>query len=391
MFYDEIKTETNREKIRIKIFYLPILFMLFFIGQSGFGKGLFQNMGLDFILLIVFVLIYIRKIKFIPPKVRLTHIVLILYTLIITIIGEDYKNWFVSIATLSVIAVFVNMDINLEELKFSLLMTSCLGVMVLIIYNYTNLLINLNPNSVGTFASFAILSILLLYKIEKKYTKKILYFLLILLSAYVIFLTKNRNSLLVFFIAFIAVALIPEKKWNNKKIYIFFIIGISASLIIPNIYRFISQSSFISAVTNWVAKISGKNTLLSGRDDFWIYCMNLIEENFIFGRGKSLYNYIYAHNMYFSIVYFFGIIGYILYAIFLFSTISETIKNKSFIGKYCVLIFIAILFGQIMENSLFTANSNIFMPYIYISIGLNRMIREGENTDEINNNIHTDI
>ena len=119
--------------------------------------------------------------------------------------------------------------------------------------------------------------------------------------------------------------------------------------------------------------------------------MNLIEENFIFGRGKSLYNYIYAHNMYFSIVYFFGIIGYILYAIFLFSTISETIKNKSFIGKYCVLIFIAILFGQIMENSLFTANSNIFMPYIYISIGLNRMIREGENTDEINNNIHTDI
>ena len=44
-----------------------------------------------------------------------------------------------------------------------------------------------------------------------------------------------------------------------------------------------------------------------------------------------------------------------------------------------------------MENSLFTANSNIFMPYIYISIGLNRMIREGENTDEINNNIHTDI
>ena len=82
-----------------------------------------------------------------------------------------------------------------------------------------------------------------------------------------------------------------------------------------------------------------------------------------------------------------------LYSLFIFTTcnyIYKGNKNNDKCTFATIIIFAAILLGQITENTMFTSNSNIFMSYIYLAIGLSLM--KGVNqTDEKVNSIYTNL
>lgn len=103
--------------MELKKFYLPILFILFFIQQSVYGQGLFNGLGISGFLAILFFVIYLFKIPKIPKDITIAYFILIFYTFIITLFGRDWKNWAISIFTLSAIGLFVGMKINQEQLK----------------------------------------------------------------------------------------------------------------------------------------------------------------------------------------------------------------------------------------------------------------------------------
>lgn len=83
--------------------------------------------------------------------------------------------------------------------------------------------------------------------------------------------------------------------------------------------------------------------------------------------------------MFYSIQYTYGLVGYLLYSAYLFITctyIRDHSTNK-IIPYISIIIFASILIGQITENTMFTSDSNIFMSYILLSIGLSTVVNKG--------------
>ncbi|MEG0873057.1 MAG: O-antigen ligase family protein [Clostridia bacterium] len=372
----------SKLKSIIKIIILPLLFSLFFVGESAFGKNMFNKVGILGILLCIFPIIYLLKIKKIPFQITLSYFLLIIYTFLITIFGEDYKHWSISILTISSIAIFSQVTFKEEELRKSMLYTGIMGLIILIVYNYTDILSGWNPNSIGIFSLMSILFLLVSIKAGKKSSKK-LTIILLLFSIYQIFLLENRNSLMVLIIAIFALTFINLKKLKKSKIISYAIIGLILPIIFVKGYNLFSQTNLFNEISDTSMSIFGKETLLSGRDSFWIECEELVKNNFWFGKGSSMYKFMYSHNMYYSVVYFFGIIGYILYSFMILKIVSTILKKKNgIITKSLLLIFISILYGQIMENILFTSNENLFMPYLFISLAMSNILEENKDEQE---------
>ena len=259
---------------------------------------------------------------------------------------------------------------------------------ILIIYNYGEFLNGWNSNTIGLLTTIGALGLIISYKLQDTKRKKIINMIFVLFSLFMIVLTDNRNSLLVFVIAFISIIIINSKIWKKKMINIFLLIALLLPIIVATTYDQINNIPALKQLNDLSKEIFQKDTLFSGREEIWNEGQRLIKGNFLFGTGESLYNHIYVHNMYYSVIYFFGITGYILYAVFLYRIIKNAVKSKSNLSTYCVLAFIAIIFEQIAENTLFTADLNVFMPYILLSISINEgMEKKYEKNDSIYTNL----
>ena len=108
--------------------------------------------------------------------------------------------------------------------------------------------------------------------------------------------------------------------------------------------------------------------------------------NWLFGTGESLYHYIYSHNMYYSVVYMFGIVGY-LFFIGLNVAVLETIRKYAAgdkVAVLCTLAYLANMWGQIAENRLFTSDLSTFFPYLLLSIALNRALQNKKQNPLVN-------
>lgn len=365
---------------KLRKFCFPILYLLFFVEISGYGQNMFHGLGISFILSIIFFAIFFIRIKKIPKNIIKYCFILIAYITIMTIIGEDYIN---SITTLgNVIALFllIKFDLSNAEWKKSFMLTGIIGAIILYLHKNKMFLNNWNNNTVGMFCAFGIMGFIISYKISDTKLEKIINMFFIVVSFILLLYTDNRNALMMYLIAFISNIVIRIEKVNGVKFNVYSAISLGSPAIITLTINKIANMEFISHLLEFSNKIFGKSTFLSGRDEFWIRCENYIGNHWIFGTGQSLYNIMYSHNMFYSTVYFLGITGYLIYALLILNVIKVIMKNaknyKDELACTCTLIFLSILFGQIMENVLFTSDYNIFIPYLFLSIGLARAIKK---------------
>ena len=384
----------NIKKINLKIFILPLINIFFFITISSFGQTFLMDIGLSFISSLFLMIIFVYNIKKIPLKILLIYILLIVYTAILSIGKDNWNFWTISIFTLSASFSTLKFDLKDNEWKISFLLMAMFSNIVLLMYDWGIFLTNWNPNTIAMFTLIGIMGYIIAFYVEKKVKNKILIFTLIAFSSYMLYITDSRNSLLMYLIAFITV-LFAKRIFNSKillKIYAIF--SMTANCIIATLANTINDLPVIKNVLSFSKEAFGKSTLFSNREIFWEKCKFYIGDNWILGTGDSLYKYTYAHNMFYSVAYSYGIVGYIIYIIFIYQIVKFIYKyaRKDIIATASTLIFLAIMYGQITENLLFTSDTNVFLVYIFLSIGLGRAIRKKEKSkDEKDNNIYTNI
>ena len=150
-----------------KEFYIPILFILFFIQQSVYGSKIFNGLGISGLLAIFFIIVFIKNINKIPKTVIFCYSILIAYTFFIVYSkGEDWNNWIISILSLASVGLFININITESQLKKGLIYTGILANIILIIYNFGNYLKGWNSNTVGLLTTIGTLGTVVAYKMQ---------------------------------------------------------------------------------------------------------------------------------------------------------------------------------------------------------------------------------
>ena len=178
----------------------------------------------------------------------------------------------------------------------------------------------LNPNIVGMFLyySFAIICAFGNVTIKKR---KVVFGIMWVFFLYAEYCLRCRTYMIVSFIMGCSVLLVPIKMWKNEHLIKKIIIGVvMAGCIFPCIYVAISMNIQLSI---FVHDITGKY-LFTGREYTWInfidYERNHIEA-LLFGAGswsESLFSEKFSlHNSYLGIVMNFGVVGLLLYVLYL--------------------------------------------------------------------------
>ena len=380
--------------INLKVFILPIINMLFFIMISSFGQTFLMKIGLSFIGALILMLIFIYNVKKIPIKILLIYILLIAYSAVFSIGKDNWNFWTISIFTIAASFSTLRLELTDDDWKKSFFITAIFSSTVLLLYENGLFLTNWNPNSIAMFCMIGMMGYIISFNIEKNIKIKLIIFLIMLFSIYMLYITDSRNSVLMYIIAFTS-SLFAKKIFKSKILLkIYTIISLTANGIIAVMANTINDLPIMEKILAFSKEIFGKATLFSNREIFWKQCQYYIGNDWLLGTGNSLYEKMYAHNMFYSAIYSYGLIGYIIYIAIIYQIIKFIYKyaREDIVSINSALIFLAIMYGQITENLLFTSDTNVFFAYIFLSIGLSRAIRNKEKKkDEKNNSIHTDL
>lgn len=362
--------------INIRVFYFAIFNLLMFVTVSSFGQTFLNGVGLSLIMSIIYLFIFLKNLKHIPNKVFLLFLTLSIYCFVVTLLGkEDFKHYWVSVLTLCSIGVFVGVDFKTKNINTGMFLLGLSSALVLFLYNRKTFLANWNPNSISGLVSFGVIGVIFYMFNERDAVKKFFSLLVIICILINLMLTDSRNSILIFIIVVLTM-MFYRIIFKSKLLFrMYYLISLFIPAIVAQTTDFINNSPWAYNLVRLSKEYFGKKTLMSERDIFWLECRRLIGDNWIFGTGESLYNYIYSHNLYYSVVYFFGVVGYVLYVMLLVS-IMEYVRDNcegDKVAQMCLLMFLGLFYGQIAECRLFTSNISMALPYIYLSVAINRV------------------
>lgn len=228
-----------------------------------------------------------------------------------------------------------------------------------------------------------------LFKKEKcdksKKIEEIIYFLLFLYGVYLLFQTNSRNIVLAEI--FVIVPLILKKVFR-KKIYYYtiaiFSIIYSALNVWLNMY-IQNNSRWFEAILEFSTKYFEKDTVFDGRLMLQRQALKVIAEHPIVGHGYECYSVGLApHNNFLVMMFTVGIVGTLIYYIFVFWVLKMAYQNFCVgdkISFICALIFMGFMI-QLGAESFFIGNNIIvLMPYFFMGVIIcrNRSIKNEKN------------
>lgn len=200
----------------------------------------------------------------------------------------------------------------------------------------------------------------------------------IVLGIYAIILTSKRAHLLFLFGSIVFTVIISNTDMNVLRRWIKYIVAILIGIIaISTAVQYASEGSSIGRIVSLFEGIVGGekslDELSTGRMGFWILAIELFIRNPLFGIGwcnfykHNVFQY-HAHNTYLQVLCETGLVGSILYLIFIILTISFTIKTI----RKCVIMqrrdYLQILcpgFGMQCFYLLYSITGNTIYDYWY--------------------------
>ena len=216
---------------------------------------------------------------------------------------------------------------------------------------------------------------------EIKHPHLVFHVLFFAITLWGIWQTESRTSAIVFII-FNILYLISPKKLNRKSVLIITAVILAGGLIFPVFYLSL-QNNY--KIINWVKTVTGKS-LFTGREYTWNYLFqHLIGNNkaIIFGIGQKpaiqLADFLTnVHNSYLAYLMFFGVIGLVLYFIFIMFLVNDICdgletNNRDFFLSciFATWVVLIILYTEtIVVWPVF-----VIIPYFIMCIGGNRELQ----------------
>lgn len=339
--------------------------------------------------LITFVVIIVLNLNNVYKENKKDMLILLIVSFVQIIVSTMTKtslgSMFSNITIILGVIAFSKIDLNKKNYIFLFIITILLALRMIVIapnsyirYLY-NPNINFNPNTIGLILMYCL--IIFTYTTYKLNIKKIFSLVISIVILYGIYLTQSRTALATSII--LIMFLYPFKFiWDNNKFKnIIIILTMLAILLIPFVVTYIYQNQVFEFSSN-------HKSLYSGRERIWQESIQLLNEEqwgwfFGIGSGAQLesYEYVNMHNMFFAIVFNFGVIVTGIMSYFFISKLL--IKNKIISREREILLLccLGIFLVGIFETSIYWPNIYCFSLML---IGQNEKYRKLERGKFIN-------
>lgn len=222
------------------------------------------------------------------------------------------------------------------------------------------------------YFSFAMIGYLLA---KEKNKKGIFWLSTMFMNFYSIMLSRSRISLVcVIMMLFLFLIVNKNRSYKCRRV-----ISISIILLIiltPCFYNYL-YSNPNNSLEKIVLDVTGKK-LFTGREALWLVVWNEAKNKVKFGSGGLPGSFYWAgalrssHNLFFELIYRYGLIVCILYLLFLLNQFKLVYHNKDDnISLLCLCSYWGILIQQSFEVSLFSPVSFI-LPALLLGIAMGR-------------------
>lgn len=241
-----------------------------------------------------------------------------------------------------------------------------LGVSVLYLFNYTNLLSGWNANTISMLGMYSYLFFLLPHYGKRDFYKKT-YVLLVSIFYFLILVgTDSRAAILFSVVAFLLSMFNVQNKLVNKDNIDFYIL---IPFIVALFVIFVSNTMFFETLDTWSLDKFDK-PIFNGRDILWEKGFEVLGLNILFGCGDILKaNW---HNSAITLLASYGVLGYITWFQSLkYLLIKSTCIKYDRIVCGSLTMFFVMFVHQSVELGFITAKPNL-LPYIMLGIVLSR-------------------
>ena len=233
----------------------------------------------------------------------------------------------------------------------------------------------INPNGVG-FIVLIIFCILTIGFLLGKIIGRIWFIITIIMSTVLLFVTSSRAALLFGLILSITYWIWPKISRNRNRLII---VG-TFIFLVCNIFPYIYIYLYTLGID--LENILVLNKALSSRYKEWLIPLSFFIEKPFWGwgihaevgfLGEGVYQT--AHNSYIELAIRTGIVGVLLYLLFILSILYLLWEgHKDTICRFCGAFLIAVLIYQVFERIMIVATDvDSLMIYFILGIGLSRV------------------
>ena len=244
-----------------------------------------------------------------------------------------------------------------------------LGLSILFIYNYLDVLKGWNENSIAMIGLFSFLVFTIPFFGMREWRSFIMMPLIGTAYIFLIIPTDSRSCILMIIIqVLIVLRIVPVRKTLESKKGLFIFLQIP--LIIAILVVLMSAFGDLSGLKEWSYEKFEK-PLFNGRDELWLEGFRALKERPLFGNGNLRYGQ--WHNCAITSLVSTGIVGYVLWVRMFYLILKE---GRPYVDDICVIggmvSFLVLYCQQSVELGLFAYNPNI-IPYIILGIILGRV------------------
>ncbi len=377
-----------------EIHFVVILFNLFFYLSMSY-YSLFNKYAICSNILLVL----INSIGMIRKRSKFTYfpIICLLYALIASFFNKSSLGAIVAYVMIFSI-IILESHVWLSSRYIKILFYICIGISVyyaMVSHDYVNRWLKnvhgiINPNSVSMLLLYCFIFIVFslnYFNVLKQKNRKIIIFFMWLFEFVLVHLYKCRTiqiSLLFFLVSYF---FIPERLWR-KEIFVrlFFSIIFWGGCIFPLIYISLFKNEFLAQI---ILKMIGK-AVFTGRELIWARFFNDILGNlgalfigygspmeFRFGHGLSM------HNTYLAIWLNFGLIGCLIFYLFLQICIDEMFKFTVSGARRTLFIgYLTFMINCYCEVILQTPQSMLWVNML-LGFACNESLEKFENSEKL--------
>lgn len=258
---------------------------------------------------------------------------------------------------------------NIKALRMTAIAYGVLGLAILYIFDYMDILKGWNPNSIAMIGLYSFLVFTIPFFGMRGWRSFVL--MPLIGAAYVILIwpTDSRSGIIVVIATLVLMLrLIPVTKIlrSSKGIFLVLLVPLAVAIFVC----LLSLFGDISNLKQWSEETFQKD-LFNGRDDLWIWGFQLLQEKFLFGHGSvTMANW---HNSAIACLTGFGAVGYILWTR-LFHLILKNgrhyVEDTSVAGA--MTAFLVLFCHQSVELGLIGV-SPMLIPYVILGILLGRV------------------
>ncbi len=349
-------------------------YVIYILANSGFGSSLgFPTLNFLLALALPIIMYFSRDDIYLSKGLKKAYFALLLFSGSIfisytkTLLYENLLRWVLMISP-CITAIYIGYRLkNIKYISFSYVI---IAMVFAFDYAAGGITVGWNGNSIAILVLFGV--VWLSFISDPKQRAMLIFEIAVFAIAFVQTVATDCRSVIASLVVFALLLYVFPKLLEKSKVFFraVYIVALSFPCIVALVMNLLYTASFAQDLNAWVLEKTGK-LFFSGREDIWQAAFEAVSDP-IFGNGHGYFTY-NTHNMFLTIYYNIGFLGYILLCLF-FAFIFEYLHKyfHDYIVRGSFISFISVYIMHAFENIMVQTGIMSISVYFILAVGIGR-------------------